>query len=81
MPIIINIKCAKLYIDSIVSYNDNFRSISDCDVHITPAISDLMNQLSMYDSARSSVTESSDLDDIDSINAIGNLNSEFKKYY
>ena len=78
IPIIINIKCAKLYIDSIVAYNDNFRNIGDCDVHITPPNSDLSESVNLYDSARSSVADSSDLDDINSINAIGNITSEFK---
>jgi carbamoyl-phosphate synthase / aspartate carbamoyltransferase len=78
VSIIINIKCAKLYIDSIVTYNDNFRNIGDCDVHITPPISDFSESINLYDSARSSVTDSSDLDNIDSIENISDIESEFK---
>ena len=35
VDIIINTKCAKLYIDSIVSYYSNSKSIGDCDVKIS----------------------------------------------
>lgn len=40
IPVITNIKCAKLYIDSIVSCYDNSKIIGDCDVQISePVIS------------------------------------------
>ena len=35
VDVIINIKCAKLYIDSIVSYFSNFKTIGNCDVKTT----------------------------------------------
>ena len=35
IDILINTKCVKLYVDSIVSYYDNFKKVGDCDVKIT----------------------------------------------
>ena len=36
VDVIINIKCAKLYIDSIVSYYGNSKIIGECDLQTSP---------------------------------------------
>lgn len=67
IDILINTKCAKLYIDSIVSCYNNSKIIGACDFHISDKFLNSRNNSNNYDSDDSSDT---DFDDIDNINSI-----------
>jgi carbamoyl-phosphate synthase / aspartate carbamoyltransferase len=77
IDIITNVKCAKLYIESIISYYNNFKIIGDCDVHISPKSideGDINDSCEENDSDRNS--DISDLDEIDNIYSISNDNTQ-----
>lgn len=57
VDVIINIKCAKLYIDSIVSYYDSSKNIGDCDLKIT--------DIAPYDYTNINDSEEDNLSDTD----------------
>ena len=60
VAVIINIKCAKLYIDSIVSYYSPAKLIGDCDVKITDELEEIEDDSEEYNS-------SSDIDEMDNL--------------
>ena len=68
VPIIINIKCAKLYIESLVSYYEPAKQLGICDVQISPKKTEVKD-----DELDESVSEDSDLEEIDNINKINTL--------
>jgi carbamoyl-phosphate synthase / aspartate carbamoyltransferase len=67
VDVIINNKCAKLYIDSITSYYDSFKKIDDCDIKISEK-EDLFNEAIDYDSDSGSDSSSIDFDNLDYTN-------------
>ena len=70
VDIIINIKCAKLFIDSIAYYYDKFKLISDCDMKETEKI-----KISNENSSIESESESSN-SDIDELEYLNNFNNK-----
>lgn len=77
VDILINIKCAKLYIDSIISYYNNFKIIGDCDLHISEKSTNFNHNINDYDSDSSHDTDYDDIDNINSINTILNKQPKF----
>ena len=70
VDIIINIKCAKLFIDSIAYYYDKFKLIGDCDMKETEKI-----KISNENSSIESESESSN-SDIDELEYLNNFNNK-----
>jgi len=79
IDIIINIKCAKLYIDSIVSYYSNYKILGDCDIKTTVfnLNSSLLNSLNS-DSDDNSDDSLNYTDDIDNISFNCKINTNQK---
>ena len=67
--ILVNIKCTKLYIDSIVNYCDNSKKIGDCDVHIS-------DNSPIFSTEHPSDNDSDENDDIENINNIAIINNK-----
>ena len=73
VSVIINIKCAKLYVDSIVSCYHQAKQIGLCDLKVSPILP------SLTDSGNKELEESdsdSDIDEIDNINKINILENQ-----
>ncbi len=72
VSIIINIKCAKLYIDSLVSFYHQSKQIGDCDVKISPIKNNVIEAIDSDNESdnESDLEVSSDIDEIESINRI-----------
>jgi carbamoyl-phosphate synthase / aspartate carbamoyltransferase len=57
IDVIINIKCAKLYIDSIVSCYQNSKKIGDCDIKITDKVINLEEEIEDNEKNSSDIDE------------------------
>ena len=71
ISIIINIKCAKLYIESVVSYYHQAKQIGLCDLKLTPKLPilpEFSNKESVCSDLDSDTDTESDLDSINKIN-------------
>jgi len=67
--ILVNIKCTKLYVNSIVNYCENSKKIGDCDVHIS-------DNSPILSTEHPSDNDSDENDDIENINNIAIINNK-----